>query len=152
MGLICAQTDWVSAKSKGNFVGIMAFDFSAAFDTVNCDKLLQKLELAGVVGRPLEWIKSYMSGRSQSVMWKDTMSKSCNLTHGVPQGSILGPLLFLVMVSDLPSCVIGDMTNAKMMSYADDCNIYVHAKSLKALQSKLEILSERIISYCLGII
>ena len=148
MGLICSQTDWVSAKSKGDFVGVLAFDLSAAFDTINSTKLIKKLQHAGVKGRPLQWIKSYMSGRKQSVLWNDSMSNSCPLTHGVPQGSILGPLLFLVMIADLPSYVISDMEMAKMMSYADDCNIYVSAKSLDVLKSKLETLSKRMISYC----
>ena len=77
-----------------------------------------------------------------------TLSESLTLTHGVPQGSILGPLLFLVMIANLPSSVISDMKNASIMSYADDCNIYVHAKSLNILRSDIEILSKRMISYC----
>ena len=148
MGLICSQTDWVSAKSKGNFVGVLAFDLSAAFDTINSTKLIKKLQKGGVKGRPLQWIKSYMPGRTQSVLWNDSMSNSCPLTHGVPQGSILGPLLFLVMIADLPTYVISDMEMANMMSYADDCNIYVYAKSLGMLKYKLETLSKRMILYC----
>ena len=76
------------------------------------------------------------------------MSNSCHLTHGVPQGSILGPLFFLMMISDLPTSVIGDMKMAKMMSYADDCNFYVHDKSLVILKSKIKTLSKRMIAYC----
>ena len=148
IGLICAQTDWVSAKSKGEFVGIMAFDLSAAFDTIDSTKLIEKLQNAGVNGRPLAWFKSYISGRKQSVLWNDSVSNSSPLTHGVPQGSILGPLLFLVMIADLPKFVIGDMTMANIMSYADDCNIYVHAKSLDTLKYKLETLARRMITYC----
>ena len=134
MGLICAQSDWVHAKSKGDFVGIVAFDLSAAFDTVDSVKLITKLQQAGIEGRQLEWFKSYMSGRLQSVLWDDKMSSSCSLTHGVPQGSILGPLLFLLMIADLPNYVISDMESAKMMCYADDCNMCVHAKSLDVLK------------------
>lgn len=66
----------------------------------------------------------------------------------MPQGSILGPLLFLVMIADLPSSVIGDMERASIMPYADDCNIYVYAKSLSMLKSDLEIRSRNMISYC----
>ena len=64
-GLISAQTDWVSAKSKGDFVGVLAFDLSAAFDTIDSIKLIKKLQNIGVKGRPLNWFESYMSGRSQ---------------------------------------------------------------------------------------
>ena len=83
MGLICAQTDWVSAKSKGEFVGILASDLSAAFDIIDSANLIKKLKLAGVKGRPLQWIESYMTGRSQSVLWNDSMSSSSPITHGV---------------------------------------------------------------------
>ena len=84
----------VSAKSKGNFVWILAFHLSYAFDTINPTKLIKRLQNAGV-GRPLQWIKSYMSGRKQPALW-NVLSNSCPLTHGVPQGSILGPLFSLL--------------------------------------------------------
>ena len=105
MALACAQADWAGAKAKGNFVGVMAFDLTAAFDTIDPAPLLDKLENAGVKGTPLNWLKSYMTGRSQSVKWNDNQSSPLQLTHGVAQGSILGPLLFLVMVADLPEYV-----------------------------------------------
>ena len=76
------------------------------------------------------------------------MSDPLPLTHGVPQGSILGPTLFLVMVADMPKSVIGDTTNAKLIGYADDSTVYVHAKNVDILQSDLERLSNRMISYC----
>ena len=148
MALACAQNDWIDAKSKGNSVGVMAFDLSAAFDTISPITLLSKLESYGMTGVPLKWFKSYMSGRSQKVLWNDLMSEPCPLTHGVPQGSILGPTLFLVMIADMPKHVIGNMSNANMMSYADDSTFYVHAKNLGQLKADLEILSDRMISYC----
>ena len=67
MALACAQTDWVEAKSHGDTVGVLAFDLSAAFDTIDSKKLLEKLESAGMSGTPLQWFSSYMSGRSQKV-------------------------------------------------------------------------------------
>ena len=93
----------------------MAFDLSAAFDTIDVVPLIEKLKSAGVGGTPLKWLKSYMSGRSQSVIWNGMKSGSRPLTHGVAQGSILGPLLFLVMVADLPEYVTNGTPNAKMM-------------------------------------
>ena len=106
MALACAQSDWAAAKARGEVVGVMAFDLSAAFDTIDVVPLIKKLKSAGVKGTPLKWLISYMTGRSQSVIWNGKKSEPCPLTHGVAQGSILGPLLFLVMVADLPDDVL----------------------------------------------
>ena len=148
MALTCAQTDWFEAKSKGNTVGVMAFDLSAAFDTVSAPTLLTKLESTGITGTPLKWFHSYMSGRSQKVIWNDQTSDPLSLTHGVPQGSILGPTLFLVMIANMPRFVIGKMTNARMTGYADDSTVYVWNKNVNLLKTDLEMLSSRMISFC----
>ena len=105
MALACAQMDWIEAKSNNDIVGVMAFDLSAAFDTVASQTLPTKLESTGVTGTALKWFYSYMNGRSQKVLWNENISESCPLTHGVPQGSILGPTLFLVMIADMPKYV-----------------------------------------------
>ena len=99
MALACAQNDWVESKANGDTIGIMAFDFSSAFDTISPTKLIAKLESAGITGIPLNWFHSYMTGRAQKVLWNDVISEPLSITHGVPQGSILGPILFLVMVA-----------------------------------------------------
>ena len=148
MALACAQADWVAEKSKGNCVGVMAFDLSAAFDTISAAPLIEKLKDAGVKGTPLEWLTSYMTGRSQSVIWNGVKSTSLPLTHGVAQGSILGPLLFLVMVADLPDYVTKGCDNAKMCCYADDSTLSVCAKTKESLKAELERLSKRMIEYC----
>ena len=131
MALACAQANWADAKAKGNLVGVMAFDLSAAFDTIDAAPLIDKLENAGVKGTPLKWLKSYMSGRSQSVIWNDNQSGPLSLTHGVAQGSILGPLLFLIMVADLPEYFTQGSTNAKMTNYADDSTLSVVSKVIR---------------------
>jgi len=150
MALACAQTDWIEAKSSGQVVGLLAFDFTAAFDTIACPTLLTKLETAKVTGIPLKWTKSYMTDRFQRVLWNDNLSEPRPLTHGVPQGSILGPLLFLVMIADMQKYVIGDSPNANLMAYADDSTLYAHANSMDLLREDLERLSDRMISYCQG--
>ena len=85
---------------------------------------------------------------SQKVLWNDTLSEPLSLTHGVPQGSILGPILFLVMVADMPRFVLDGVSNAKMVGYADDSTMYVHAKDMKLLQAGLQRIPNRMISYC----
>jgi hypothetical protein len=89
-----------------------------------------------------------MSGRSQKVLWNELLSAPLPLTHGVPQGSILGPTLFLVMVADMPKFVIGDSSNAKMTGYADDSTVYVRAKNVDLMKTDLERFSDRMITYC----
>ena len=148
MALACAQADWAAAKARGEVVGVMAFDLSAAFDTIDVVHLMEKLKSAGVRGTPLKWMESYMTGRSQSVLWNGTKSGSRPLTHGVAQGSILGPLLFLVMVADLPNYVTSETPKAKMMCYADDSTLYLSAKSMESLKSNLELMSKKMIQYC----
>jgi hypothetical protein len=148
MALACAQADWAAAKARGEIVGVMAFDLSAAFDTIDVVPLIEKLKSAGVGGTPLKWLESYMTGRSQSVLWNGTKSGPRPLSHGVAQGSILGPLLFLVMVADLPKYVISETPKAKMMCYADDSTLYHSAESKESLKSDLELMSKRMIRYC----
>ena len=151
MALACSQADWVAARSRGEAVAVIAYDFSAAFDCIGLDPLTQKLEEFGLVGTPLNWMKSYMSDRSQSVIWNDTTSKPLNLTHGVPQGSILGPLLFLVIVADLPGYVTNgtkENVNSNMMCYADDSTLYASSKCELSLRKELERMSNRLLTYC----
>ena len=148
--LTCAQADWVAAKNRGEAVAIIAYDFSAAFDTISIGPLTKKLETAGVTGTPLKWMQSYMSGCSQSVIWNNVTSKPLELTYGVPQGSILGPLLFLVMVADLPQFVTHRTqhdVNARMTRYADDSTLYASSKSIPSLKMEIERISGRMLTY-----
>ena len=151
MALSCAQAEWVAAKNRNEYVAILGFDLSAAFDTISIGPLSQKLKNAGIHDTPLEWIQNYMSGRSQSVIWNEITSKPLNLDYGVPQGSILGPLLFLVMVADLPKYVTQETqkdVTSNMVCYADDCSLYASSKSIDSLKKSLEYMSNKMITYC----
>ena len=96
-------------------------DFSKAFDTVPHERLLQKLELYGIHGGLHAWIRSFLSSRSQSVVIEGCHSRDDKVLSGVPQGTVLGPLLFSCHINDLPSVVD---PNTAVRLFADDCLMY----------------------------
>ena len=114
-----------NALEEGDFVLGIFLDFSKAFDTVNHDILFEKLEFNGVRGTSLNWFKSYLSNRRQFVEYNGETSNSLEITCGVPQGSILGPLLFLLYINDLAS------VSSKIFSilFADDSNLFLIGKN-----------------------
>ena len=116
---------------------MVILDLQKAFDTVNHKILLEKLRAMGVGKIAVQWFNSYLSGRQQLVSIADTNSDFRNVLCGVPQGSILGPLLFLVYVNDMKAAV-----KCKLLLYADDSALLVSGKDV------LEI--ERILSVELG--
>ena len=100
-------------------VDVIYLDFAKAFDKVDHTILLQKLELLGVNGKLHDWIKSFLLNRTQRVMVNGHLSSPVSVKSGVPQGSVLGPLLFLVLISDIDS----DIVEAFLSSFADDTRI-----------------------------
>ena len=101
-------------------------DMSAAFDTVDHDLLIRKLEHLGIVGDALEWLKLYLSNRFHSTYVAGIRSEPLALTIGVPQGSVLGPLLFTIYIRDLGEII--QQTGMRYSIYADDVQLLVHVK------------------------
>ena len=127
-----AKSTHSSVDNKEFGCGIF-IDLKKAFDTVNHSILLLKLYHYGVRGKAYEWFQSYLSNRKQFVCVNGHDSDSFSLTCGVPQGSVLGPLLFLLYVNDLPNT----SSLLTFHLFADDTNIYYSCKNLDDLESKL---------------
>ena len=122
--LLKCTNDWYMNFDKGLFTGVILIDLKKAFDTVDHDILIAKLCRYGVIGNELDWFKSYLSNRKQCCKVNGHVSKLQDINCGVPQGSCLGPLLFLIYVNDLPFAL--DRTKATM--YADDTSISYSSK------------------------
>ena len=122
---------------NGHFGCGIFIDLKKAFDTVNQSVLLKKLDHYGVRGILLQWFDSYLAKRQQYVSINGCTSDKLVITHGVPQGSVLGPLLFLILINDLPSV-------SKYLTFylfADDTNIYFAIESPEL--SKIEKVVNR---------
>ena len=118
---------------EGNYACGVFIDLQKAFDTVNHDILLSKLKHYGIRGIPLKWFQTYLGDRSQYVTINGTSSTVKNITTGVPQGSILGPLLFLLYINDLNNCI----KHATTYHFADDTNLLEINSSLKKLNKNI---------------
>ena len=117
-----------SIDSKNNVIGIF-LDLSKAFDTINHDILLSKLSHYGVRGSAFEWFKSHLSGRTKFTSFNNHDSTSHDIICGVPQGSILGPLLFILYLNDI-------VYSSKLFTFyvfSDDINLLASHKNLRTL-------------------
>ena len=132
-------SDLVSESDAGNISLMALLDLSAAFDTVDYEILFLRLEtVCGVTGSALSWIKSYLTNRKQAIKCAGAISPTSNLTCGVPQGSVLGPLLFLVYTIGLDEVIARhDLLNH---AYADDAQIYGSCKPGESDMLRVKVL------------
>ena len=117
---------------KGLMTGMILIDLQKAFDTIDHDILLKKLSAIGFSNHTIGWFKSYLSNRLFRVNLGNCYSDPSNITCGAPQGSILGPLLFLIYVNDMPQAV-----KSNLFLYADDSCLIFHGKNVIEIEKQL---------------
>lgn len=148
--LLAATNDWLDILERGMDIGAVFFDITKAFDSVPHRLLIKKLHDSGLNEYLLKWIVSYLTDRKQSVVLDGVSSDSTHALSGVPQGSVLGPLLFLVYINGV--CNLPFEPSTKLVLYADDILMYRPLSSLadfNHLQNDIDILDEWTENQCL---
>ena len=125
---------WMNAIDSGKMVGVVLVDFKKAFDLVDHQILIDKLKIYGIKDEALSWFNTYLTNRKQQVAINNCKSDFKQISYGVPQGSILGPLLFLLFINDLPLYTSNVFTDL----YADDTTLYDVHDSMEQIENNLQ--------------
>ena len=133
-GIQDIQHDWAMNTEDKEITGVLLWDLSAAFDTLDHGILCSKLEIYGFDSRSICWMKSFLTNRYQMVKIGDFNSSLVSLKSGVPQGGIISPLLYIIYVGDLEQW----LKYAKAITYADDTSTSLSSRCLDRVIAKLE--------------
>ena len=144
--LLEAQRKISHALEQKQIAVLLFLDFSKAFDMVDHEILLRKLEHYGIRGVILSWFRSYLTNREQYVYVDNCKSDMLKLNYSVPQGSILGPTLFILYINDLPN--IDKFT--QYIFFADDANIIITGYTFEEVSDKVNLLLQKVQTWILG--
>ena len=117
--LLCVIEDWTKWIDEENCIDTIFLDFQKAFDSVPHERLLSKLKAYGIIGKYYNWIRDFLSNRRQRVIVGNEKSEWEPVKSGIPQGSVLGPLMFVIFINDLP-----DAVSSTIKIFADDTKMY----------------------------
>ena len=137
--LICIEK-WTNMIEYGLPIDIIYTDFDKAFDSVPHQRLLQKIKNLGIIGRSNTWIRAFLTGRRQQVRVENDFSSWKSVISGIPQGSVLGPILFVIFINDMP-----DVVSSTCQLFADDAKLFRGIRSnedIEILQADIDNLIE----------
>ena len=132
--VLLSCNDWAKARNEGNTTDVGCLDFAKSFDRVPHERLLYKLEQYGIAGWLLTWFRNFQVGRQPRVIVRGSCSSWTSVKSGVPQGTILGPILFLLCINDLP-----DDITSKIKLFADDTKVYRVLKDTGSNELQLDL-------------
>lgn len=135
--LLEVMEDFTKMIDRGEDIDIIYLDFKKAFDSVPHYRLLRKMEAYGINGKIYGWVRNFLTNRTQRVKVGQEFSSTANVSSGIPQGSILGPILFTIFINDLP-----DNLNSKCKIFADDTKIYNTPENNVIMQNDINELCE----------
>ena len=135
---------WLSEMDSGNLTGAVLLDFSKAFDLVNHSILLHKLKVYRFSEQTLSLLNSYLLGRTQKVRIGKFTSEKCNILAGVPQGSVLGPLLFILFINGLPLHI----KHSNIDIFADDATLHNSSKDIHNINNDLQMDVNNVLQWC----
>ena len=144
--LLIATEYWTEALNCGDSVDIIYFDFKKAFDSVPHERLLIKLKAYGIDGLLLHWIECFLTNRKQRVTVNESFSPWSDVISGIPQGSVLGPVLFSIYINDLPKEIVNPV-----LLFADDTKIFSKVRRNSSLEDIAQIQRGILTSFSCGL-